>query len=52
MGKKEKENVLIADDGTIIDNKRRQTVTFVFLCRVFTIALIALGIAALVSGLS
>jgi hypothetical protein len=50
MGKKDNKNVLIHDDGTIVDNKSTQTLIFVVLCRILTVCLALLGLAAFIKG--
>ena len=50
MSKKNNKNVLINDDGTIVDNKSTQALIFVILCRILTVCLALLGVAAFIKG--
>ena len=50
MSKKTKSNVLITDDGTIVNNKDTHSLIFVILCRILTVTIALLGVAALVLG--
>lgn len=43
-------DIYISDDGVIKTNKTKQTNFFVALCRILTIIMAILGIAAFISG--
>lgn len=50
MSNKKNEDVFISDSGVIVDKNRRRAAIFVLSCRVLSIILIILGIAAFFEG--
>ena len=52
MTEKKKKNMLITDEGTYINKKEIHSRIFVALCRIYTIALIIVGVVAFVTGMA
>ena len=48
MKDKKKKNILITDEGTYVNKKEIHSFIFVTLCRIYTIALIIVGVVAFV----
>ena len=52
MTDKKKKNMFITDEGTYVNKKEIHSLIFVTICRIYTIALIIVGVIAFVKGIS
>lgn len=50
MANKKSDDLFISDSGLMVDKNRKKATVFVISCRILTVFLIILGIAAFIEG--